>query len=169
MSVRSFFDSNVLVYTDDESAPVKRMRALQLLKEHHETSSGVLSLQVLQEYFATVTRKLKVDVGLARQKVGIFSQLEVGIPSVSDLFGAIDLHRLHGFSFWDALIIRMAQETGCKVIYSEDLQHAQHIGGIRIVNPFLETEHNLFAPNSGAIPSKLVLHGRRRRSTRKSI
>ena len=137
MSVRSFFDSNVLVYTDDETAQKKKARALALLKEHHDAGSGVLSLQVLQEYFVTATKKLKVDVQLAQRKVEVFSKLAVGIPEVADILAAIDLHRLYGFSFWDCLIIRSAQQTGCKVIYSEDMQHTQAVGGIKIVNPFI--------------------------------
>jgi predicted nucleic acid-binding protein len=137
MSARSFFDSNVLAYTDDETALKKKARALSLLKEHHDAGTGVLSLQVLQEYFVTATKKLKVDSQLARRKVDIFSNLEVGVPEIADVLAAIDLHRLHGFSFWDCLIIRMAQQTGCKIIYSEDMQHAQTVGGIKIVNPFV--------------------------------
>jgi predicted nucleic acid-binding protein len=137
MSVRSFFDANVLAYTDDEIAPKKKIRALSLLKEHQASGSGVVSLQVLQEYFVTATKKMNVDSQLARRKVEMFSNLEVGEPELADLLAAIDLHRLHGFSFWDCLIIRMAQQTGCKIIYSEDLQHTQTVSGIKIVNPFV--------------------------------
>jgi predicted nucleic acid-binding protein len=136
MTVRSFFDTNVLMYTDDESAPLKKTRALQLLKEHHADKSGVLSLQILQEYFVNATKKLGVLPEIARQKVELFSELEVGVPELADILAAIDLHRLHNFSYWDALVIRMARQTGCKVLYSEDLQNQRAIEGLRIVNPF---------------------------------
>jgi predicted nucleic acid-binding protein len=136
MTVRSFFDTNVLMYTDDESAPLKKARALQLLKEHHADKSGVLSLQILQEYFVNATKKLGVLPETARQKVELFSELEVGVPELADILAAIDLHRLHNFSYWDALVIRMARQTGCKVLYSEDLQNQRAIEGLRIVNPF---------------------------------
>lgn len=136
MSARSFFDTNVLVYTDDRSAPAKQRAALDLLAEHRRASTGVVSLQVLQEYFVTVTRKLGVDAETARRKVEIFSEFDVARPEVSDVLAAIDLHRLHRLSFWDSLVLRAAKQAGCKVLYSEDLQHQRAIEGIRIVNPF---------------------------------
>ena len=136
MSARSFFDTNVLVYTDDRSAPAKQRTALDLLAEHRRASTGVISLQVLQEYFVTVTRKLGVDAETARRKVEIFSEFDVARPEVSDVLAAIDLHRLHRLSFWDSLVLRAAKQAGCKVLYSEDLQHQRAVEGIRIVNPF---------------------------------
>lgn len=136
MSARSFFDTNVLVYTDDRSAPAKQRTALDLLAEHRRASTGVVSLQVLQEYFVTVTRKLGVDAETARRKVEIFSEFDVARPEVSDVLAAIDLHRLHRLSFWDSLVLRAAKQAGCKVLYSEDLQHQRAVEGIRVVNPF---------------------------------
>jgi predicted nucleic acid-binding protein len=97
----------------------------------------VVSLQVLQEYFVTVTRKLSLEAGFARNKVEIFSKFNVAAPAVDDILAAIDLHRLHGFSYWDALVLRMARQSGCRVVLSEDMQHGQAIDGVRIVNPFL--------------------------------
>src|SRR5579862_2481004 len=69
MNVRSFFDTNVLIYADDKAAPAKQRRSLNLLAEHRRARSGVVSFQVLQEYFVTVTKKLHVDAALARRKV----------------------------------------------------------------------------------------------------
>src|SRR5580692_5293038 len=69
MSARSFFDTNVLVYADDKAAPAKQRRAVELVAEHRRAGTGVVSLQVLQEYFVTVTRKLQVDPRVARRKV----------------------------------------------------------------------------------------------------
>lgn len=135
MSVRSFFDTNVLVYTDDRSAPAKQRAALDLFEEHLRAGTGVVSLQVLQEYFAA-TRKLRVDAAVARQKVELFAALDVVISGVDDLLAAIDLHRLHDLSVWDALVIRAAQRSGCAVLLTEDLQHGQSFDGVRIVNPF---------------------------------
>jgi predicted nucleic acid-binding protein len=136
MSVRSFFDTNVLVYADDESEPVKRRRSLDLVSEHRRGGTGVISPQVLQEYFVTVTRKLNVEVRTARRKVEILAEFDVATLEVADIIAAIDLHRLHGFSFWDALILRAAQQAGCRVVLTEDLQDGREIDGIRIVNPF---------------------------------
>lgn len=139
MAVRSFFDTNVIIYGDDKSTPAKQRRALELLAEHRRTGTGVVSLQVLQEYFVTVTRKLRLDVSVARRKVELLAEFDVAVPEISDVLAAIDLHRLHGFSFWDALIIRMAQQAGCRVLFSEDLQDARQVAGITVVNPFRQT------------------------------
>lgn len=136
MSARSFFDTSVLIYTDDKAAPSKQRRALDLVAEHRRAGTGVVSLQVLQEYFAVVTRKLKLDAGIARRKVELLAEFNVAVLAVGDILAAIDLHRLHNFAFWDALIIRAAQETGCRVLFSEDLQHGREIDDLRIVNPF---------------------------------
>jgi len=134
--VRSFFDTNVLIYADDKAAPAKQQRAIELLAEHRRARTGVLSLQVLQEYFVTVTRKLRVDVVIARRKVELLAEFDVAAPEVGDILAAIDLHRLHGFSFWDALVVRAAKQAGCGVLYSEDMQGEREIDGVRIVNPF---------------------------------
>jgi predicted nucleic acid-binding protein len=136
MSARSFFDTNVLVYADDKGSPAKQRRALDLVAEHRRAGTGVVSLQVLQEYFVTVTRKLQVDPQVARRKVELLAEFDVAAPDVADILAAIDLHRLHGFSFWDALVLRTAKQAGCSVLLSEDLQETREIDGVRISNPF---------------------------------
>ncbi len=136
MSVRSFFDTNILIYADDKSAPAKQRRAVELVAEHRRSGTGVVSLQVLQEYFVTVTRKLQVDPQVARRKVELLAEFDVATPEVADILAAIDLHRLHQFSFWDALVLRTAKQAGCRVLFSEDMQHARETDGVRVVNPF---------------------------------
>jgi predicted nucleic acid-binding protein len=136
MPARSFFDTSVLIYADDQAVPAKQKRALDLIAEHRRTKTGVLSLQVLQEYFVTVTRKLQVDVRTARRKIELLAEFDVATPEVADILAAIDLHRLHGFSFWDALILRAAKQAGCRILFTEDMQQAREIDGVRIVNPF---------------------------------
>jgi predicted nucleic acid-binding protein len=137
MSARSFFDTNILVYTDDKSASAKQRRALHLVADHRRALTGVVSLQVLQEYFVAVTRKLHVDAAIARRKVELWAEFDVAIPELADVLSAIDLHRLHGFSFWDALVLRAAKQSGCSVLLSEDMQDGREVDGVRIVNPFL--------------------------------
>jgi predicted nucleic acid-binding protein len=136
MSARSFFDTNILIYTDDESASAKQRRALHLVADHRRARTGVVSLQVLQEYFVAVTRKLHVDAAIARRKVELWAEFDVVIPELADVLAAIDLHRLHGFSFWDALVLCAAKQSGCSVLLSEDMQDAREVDGVRIVNPF---------------------------------
>jgi predicted nucleic acid-binding protein len=136
MTVRSFIDSNVLVYADDRSAGPKRERARALISGAMLARTGVLSLQVLQEYFSVATKKLGLPAAAARRRVALVSRLDVVILGVQDVLAAIDLHRLHGFSIWDALVIRAALNAGCRVLYSEDLQDGRRIEGLEIVNPF---------------------------------
>jgi predicted nucleic acid-binding protein len=136
MSDRSFFDTNVLIYADDKAAPAKQRLALDLIAEHRRARTGVVSLQVLQEFFVTVTRKLGLDAQIARRKVELLAEFDVAAPDLADILAAIDLHRLHGFSFWDGLIVRAAKQSGCRILFSEDMQHAREIDGVRILNPF---------------------------------
>ena len=137
MSDRSFFDTNILVYADDKAMPAKQRRAIELVAEHRRAGTGVLSSQVLQEYFVTVTCKLRVDAKIARRKVELLAEFDLVVPDLDDILAAIDLHRLHGFSFWDGLVLRAAKEAACVVLFSEDLQSGRVIDGVQIVNPFV--------------------------------
>lgn len=139
MSVRSFFDTNILVYTDDRDSPDKQERALALLEERRLDGTGVLSTQILGEYFVASTRKLGVPVVIARRKVELFSHYDVILLYVDDVLAVIDLHRLHQIPFWDGLVIRAAQQGGCSVLYTEDFQHGRRFDGLEIVNPFLSS------------------------------
>ena len=134
---QTFFDTNVLVYSDDPRDPATQATAIDLVRDHMLQRTGVVSLQVLQEYFVSATGKLKLDAELAKRRVEFFARFHVAEPHVGDILAAIDLHRLHGISLWDTLILRCAKQSGCSVLLTEDMQHGQVIDGVRIVNPFL--------------------------------
>ena len=136
MTVRSFLDSNVLVYTDDGHSPRKQRSALYLSKSAVAEGWGVVSTQILQEYFSVATSKLGVSTDIARAKIEIFGRLDVATIEMSTILGAIDIHRLHGVNFWDALIIHTARAAGCRILYTEDLQHGRRFDGLEVVNPF---------------------------------
>jgi predicted nucleic acid-binding protein len=136
-SSRVFFDTNVLVYSDDPREPAKQKRAFKLVEEHIRQRTGVVSLQVLQEYFVSARKKLKLDAEIAKRRVEAYAMFHVAEPKVSDVLAAIDLHRLSGVTYWDALILRCAKQAGCSVLLTEDMQHGQVIDGVRIVNPFV--------------------------------
>lgn len=140
MIVRSFLDTNILVYTDDHDAPDKQTVALDLFERARLDRFGVISTQVLQEYFVAVTRKLGVEAAIARRKVELFGHLDTVAIGQTDILGAIDLHRLHGIGFWDALIVRAAKQAACGVLYSEDLQDGWVVDGIRVKNPFKDLD-----------------------------
>jgi len=134
---RTFLDSNILVYAEDSADPSKQQKAIDLIIEHGRQRTGVVSLQVLGEYFSAVTRKLKLDPGVARSQVEFYSRFHVVEPTVVDILAAIDLHRLRGFSYWDSVIVHCARQAGCALLLSEDMQHGQVVDGVRIVNPFV--------------------------------
>lgn len=136
MNERSFLDSNVLIYTDDQDTPQKQQCALDLIEQARRKNNGVVSTQVLQEYYAATTRKLGVSISVARRKVELFARFDLVQINLSQILAAIDLQRLHHFSFWDALIIRCALNNGCARLFTEDLQHGRRIDGLEIVNPF---------------------------------
>lgn len=134
--MRRFLDTNVLLYADDLDAGPKRERAREIVDQAVRSGEGVVSTQVLQEFFVIATRKLAVDVVVARRKVELLGELDLVRVDLALILGAIDLCRLHAFSFWDALILRAATLSGCSVLLSEDLQHGQVVDGVRIENPF---------------------------------
>jgi len=134
--MRRFLDTNVLLYADDLDAGNKRVRAQQVLREAMSSGEGVLSTQVLQEFFVIATRKLGVEPAMARRKVELLAEMDLVRVDLAMILAAIDLSRLHSFSFWDALIVRTAAAAGCGLLLSEDLQHGQVVDGVRIENPF---------------------------------
>jgi predicted nucleic acid-binding protein len=136
VSERAFFDTNVLVYADDEDAGTKRDKARALIAKRVATAEAVVSTQVLQEYFVIATRKLGLAAESARRRVELLSQLHVVLVRPEVILSAIDLHRLHALSFWDALVVRCASLGGCAVLFTEDLNDGQIIDGVRVANPF---------------------------------
>jgi predicted nucleic acid-binding protein len=136
MSARSFVDTNVLVYTDDADSPTKKLVAIDLVSELRREARGVLSTQVLQEYFVAATRKLGVQARTARRKVELFARLDLQVIDLADVLAAADLQIVHGLSYWDSLILASARRAGCSLLYTEDLSDGATIAGIRIVNPF---------------------------------
>ena len=138
MTSRSFLDTNILVYADDHSSAVKQTKAQNLIAEGRRSGNAVLSTQILQEYFVATTRKLGVPADIASAKIAIYSRFPLAIIDSEDILAAIDLHRLHQFSLWDALVIRAALQMKCRILYTEDLQHERRIDGLTIVNPFVD-------------------------------
>ena len=137
MNRLAFFDTNIFVYADDASEPARQARAIQLIASYQRASLMVISIQVLQEYFAAATRKLRVDAETAQRKVVLLARARVVRFAEDDVIAAIELHRLHRISFWDAMIIHAARLAGADVLYSEDMQHGAVVAGVRIDNPFL--------------------------------
>ena len=135
---RAFVDSNVLIYGYDADAGGKTAAARALVSELRESKHGCVSVQVLQEFFVTVTRKLpsRLDTRTAAGAVEAFSTWTTHAPGARDLLAAIELHERAQISFWDAMIVRSASVLGCEVLYTEDLNDGQRYDGVLVVNPF---------------------------------
>ena len=133
--MKPFLDTNVLVYAVLSDDP-RRPTAERLLAE-----GGTISVQVLNE-FANVARSklrwswpdIEATLALVRGR-----SRRVHDISVSTHEAGLALAREHGLSFYDALIVAAAIEAGCDTLFSEDMQHGRTIGGLVIVNPFLES------------------------------
>ena len=136
MAERVFVDTNVIVYADDLDAGAKRERAQEVLHQLYVDGNGVVSTQVLQEFFVAATRKLGVAPEIARRKADLLARLDVVTIEPSLILDAIDLHRLHSLSFWDALIVQAAAASGCRRLLTDALQSGRSIAGVQIENPF---------------------------------
>lgn len=135
-----FVDTNVLVYADDDRDARKRDVARALLRRLIVERNGKLSLQVLHEYFAASTGKLGLSAVESRRRIEVYSRLDVVRLDVDDVLAAIDLHRLHAISIWDALVIRAALVGGCRTLFTEDLPDGRRFDSLQVVNPFREGE-----------------------------
>lgn len=135
---REFIDTNVLVYAHDTSAGDKHIVARELLAKLWSGGQGCLSIQVLQEFYTTITRKVRrpLDRETALQRVVNLSRWLVHSPTSADVVAAIQLHHSLPVSFWDAMIIVSARRLECTVLWSEDLHDGQTIEGVGVRNPF---------------------------------
>ena len=139
MPTRSFIDTNVLVYAEASDEPAKQRVALDLLKQLFETTSGVLSTQVLQEYCNVAIKKLKLPAAHIRAQLDLYEQFEVVQVTPAIIRAGLDLHQTRSVSFYDAIVLASAQTAGCSVLLSEDMNAGELVGGVRVVNPFLDS------------------------------
>ncbi len=139
MSAKYFLDTNILVYSFDHASPPKQKIARRLIDDAIEDDKGVISSQVVQEFLNVATRKFAVK--LNRRDIHMFLEdvllpLCVVFPNPKTYARSLDISEETGFSFYDSMIIAQAQEAGCGVIYSEDLQHGRTLQGLKIIDPF---------------------------------
>jgi predicted nucleic acid-binding protein len=137
--VRTFVDTNVLVYAHDLSETARRPTAQARLEQLWEDHAGVVSSQVLQEFYHVVTRRMTPPVprGAARQIVTAYAEWPVVSPDAALVVAASTLEEQHSVSFWDALIVEAARRAGARRLLTEDLQHGRRFGPVTIENPFL--------------------------------
>jgi len=142
MIVKAFVDTNVLVYAYDRAAGAKRDLARDLLEALWNEGRGVLSTQVLQEFYVNVRRKTRPPVSQeeARALVADYLAWDPIANDGATVLEAIDVGHQYQLSLWDALIVVAARKGDASVLYSEDLNHGQTFGEVQVLNPFLASE-----------------------------
>lgn len=146
MSGKVFVDTNVLIYAYDLDAGNKHKIAADRVKFLWETEAGMLSTQVLQEFYVNVTQKIPIPIPLAKVRgiISAYSVWQMVLNSLETILHASEIQARYQLSFWDAMIMAAASEGRAEKVLTEDLNHGQLIEGVMIENPFLvETQSDI--------------------------
>jgi predicted nucleic acid-binding protein len=135
---KTFVDTNIIIYAYDVTAGKKHEVARNILADLWRSGLGVISTQVLQEFFVNVVQKIPKPIGKkqAKEIVRDFLKWHVVVNTGDSIIEAIDISLKFGYSFWDSMIIEAAITGGAAVLISEDLQEGQVISGVTVRNPF---------------------------------
>lgn len=135
---REFVDTNILIYSYDQSSQAKRQQARQLIERLWQEQNGCLSVQVMQEFLITVTQKVPMPLSVeeAEEILEDLSKWDYHAPDAVDILEAIKIQKRYQITFWDANIINSALKSGCQIIWSEDLNAGQVYYGVEVRNPF---------------------------------
>lgn len=140
MRGKIFLDTNIFVYSIDTTPGenLKREVAQELVKEHIRNETGVISIQVLQEFYQVSTKKIKKPLSTeqALEYMNYISILETVHPDFDLIVTAVRLHQKYNLSFWDALILQASKTARCSQVLSEDLQDGFRIDDLTVKNPF---------------------------------
>src|SRR5208283_92178 len=139
MSGRFFLDTNLFVYTFDAIAPCKAKKAAQLIRRAADTGEGIISYQVVQEFFSVAFRRFARPLSVAEAEqylITVLRPLLAVHSSPAIYFEALRIAEKHRISWYDSLIVAAALEGQCDRLYSEDFQHGRKIEDLRIENPF---------------------------------
>lgn len=141
MSDRYFIDTNIIVYAHDNNYPSKQERAQEIIFSGMRGNNGVISTQVLSEFFVTATKKNKQNYAFSavKHEIMLLSHLQVVDVDFDLIIRAIGIKDLNKLSYWDGLILAAAERSECSKLYSEDLFNGQFYGKIQCINPFEET------------------------------
>ena len=136
---KTFVDTNILVYAHDESETRKRAIAAGLLHDLWQSGMGVLSTQILQEFYVVATRKLNPPMSpeMARKIVALYAEWQPVRVDVPIILAASTLQERHQISFWDALIVESARRAGATRLITEDLQDGRDFDGVAVEDPFI--------------------------------
>ena len=139
MSGRAFVDTNVLVYAHDSGAGDRHRIARDLIERLWAERGGVLSTQVIQEFYVNVRRRAQRPISPpeARRLVDDYLTWEIVVNDAASIREAIAIEERYRLTFWDALVVHAANQSGAEILYSEDLGHGQVYGAVELVNPFV--------------------------------
>jgi predicted nucleic acid-binding protein len=140
MTGRFFLDTNVFVYTFDSRVPAKRTKAAQLIRRAMDTGQGVVSYQVVGEFFNVARRRFSPAMTSAEAEqylVTVFRPILAVESSPAIFLEALRIASKHKLAWYDSVIVAAAIASRCDVVYSEDLQDGRKIENLRIENPFL--------------------------------
>jgi predicted nucleic acid-binding protein len=140
MSDKYFIDTNVFVYSFDQSQRTKHLRSLQLIQSALQTGLGIISTQVIQEFLNVATRKFAVPMKPEDSKAYlrlVLNPLCQVYPDLSLFESSLDLQAETGYSFYDSLILSAAIRSECNFLFTEDMQDGQEIHGVLIKNPYI--------------------------------
>ena len=140
MNDRFFLDTNIFIYEVSSNDPSKEVVATRLVRHALESGKGIISFQVVQEFFSVAFRRFTPPMSLpeAEQVLALTLRPLLAVHSSYSLYAqALDLTRHYSISWYDSLIVAAAIESDCRILYSEDLQHGQSFGNLTVKNPFL--------------------------------
>jgi len=135
-----FLDTNILVYTFDDTAPEKQQIAQQLVRDALSTRQGIVSTQIVQEFLNVALNKFKRPMTVSDAQAylkTVLIPLCQQYPSGSFYERALLVKAETGYSFYDTLVVTAAIESGCSILLSEDMQDGRIIQGLTIMNPFM--------------------------------
>lgn len=140
MSDRFFLDTNIFVYSFDQSTSVKARKAKELIRKALSTQKGIISYQVVQEFFNVALKRFSQPMRLvdAEQYLGTVFRPLLSVHSSQSLYAdALRLKAESGLSWYDSLIVSTAIQAQCDFLFTEDLRHGQRFGNLNVENPFL--------------------------------
>ena len=135
---KTFLDTNIIVYAYDSSAKNKHEIAKKIMIDLWDSGHGLISTQVLQEFYVSITKKIPkpLEINLAKRIIEDLLYWDVIVNNGEAILEAIEIQRRNKFSFWDSMVVQAALKGGAELLLSEDLESGRVISGVKIENPF---------------------------------
>ena len=137
-TVKTFVDTNILVYAYDRGAGEKHVAAQRAIEQLWKDGNGLISTQVLQEFYINIRRKAQrpISISAARNLIADYLAWDPVVNNGTSILEAMDVERRYKLSFWDSLIVVAAQQSGAEILLSEDFNQGQKYGSVQVQSPF---------------------------------